>query len=549
MSLSCLLAGWSTGPVALGQDIQYRDVTQEAGVHFFHHSSPEKKYLVEVMAGGVTFFDYDKDGWLDLYLVDSLTVETAKKPQLAVSRLFRNKGDGTFLDVTETSGLKSPGWGMGVVAGDFDNDGWLDLYVTCLGPNRLYRNNGDGTFTEVGEKSGVADSRWSIGAAFGDFDNDEDLDLFVSNYVDFSLDNLPEFGEGKWCQHRGIPVHCGPRGLKGAGDSLFRNNGDGTFTDVSESAGVHDPEGRYGLGVLWSDLDDDGFADLFVVNDTGSNYLYLNQKDGSFEDWGVLSGLAVNESGLAQGCMGIALGDYDHDGKLDLHVTNFGDEYNVLYRKESAGTFMDRSFSSNMPRSTLRYVGWGTGFLDYNNDGWVDLFVANGHVYPQVDSGDFGYTYAQPKLLFLNNHDGTFKDVSVTTGEALRQKRASRGVAFGDYDNDGDIDIVVNDIDGPPMLLRNDGGNRQHWITVRAESPAKNRFAIGAQVRVAAGDLVQLSEIRSGGSYAAQNDLRQHFGLGSSKTVDWIEVRWADGSRSRIDKVEADQEITVTKSK
>ncbi|UCF36445.1 MAG: CRTAC1 family protein [Acidobacteriota bacterium] len=526
-------------------DISFVDVTESAGITFSHHSSPEKKYIVEVMAGGVAFFDYDNDGWLDLFLLNSLTVESATRPEIAKSHLYKNNRDGTFVDVTDESGLAFPGWGMGVAAGDFDSDGWLDLYVTCLGPNRLYRNNGDGTFTDVGEKAGVTDPRWSVGAAFGDSDRDGDLDLFVSNYLDFSLDNLPTFGEGKWCQHRGIPVHCGPRGLKGAGDSLFQNQGDGTFKEVSESARVADPDERYGLGVVWADLNDDEFLDLFVVNDTGANYFYVNQKDGTFEDLGLFSGAAVNESGMAQGCMGIAVGDYDHDGKLDFYVTNFGDEYNALYRKLGPGTFLDTSFASLTPKSSLEHVGWGTGFVDFDNDGWVDIFVANGHVYPQVDFADVSAQYRQPKLLFRNNGNGTFADISTVSGEALTVRQASRGAAFGDYDNDGDIDIVVNNLDGSPLLLRNDRTNGNNWIRIQLVAAGNDRFAMGAHLRIVSGDLIQVSEVFSGGSYASQSDLRQHFGLGERTEVDAIEVRWTSGKQTLLENVSVNQDLVI----
>jgi len=527
--------------------VRFIDATNEAGITFRHHSSPEKKYIVEVMSGGVAWFDADNDGWPDLFFLNSLTVETKDNPEVASSHLYRNKRDGTFENVTSGSGLEFPGWGQGVSAGDYNGDRLLDLYITCLGPNRLFKNNGDFTFTDVSEEAGITDERWSIGSAFGDYDNDGDLDLFVSNYVDFSLDHLPTFGKGHWCQHRGIPVHCGPRGLKGAGDTLYRNEGDGTFTDVSEEAGVHDPEKRFGLGVLWSDLNDDHFLDLFVNNDTGANYLYLNDQSGHFMDLALFSGVAVSESGMAQGCMGIAIGDYDHDEKLDIYVTNFGEEYNALYKHEGEGLFLDTSFSSLTTNSSLPYVGWGTSFFDYDNDGWVDLFVSNGHVYPQVEFAGFAYTYTQPKLLLRNNRDGTFSNVTSEAGEALMERRASRSAAFGDYDNDGDVDIAINDLDGPPMLLRNEGGNQLNWILIQVEGDNKNTGALGTRVKVVAGDLVQLSEIHSGGSYAAQSDLRQHFGLGDNKVVRSIEIQWPDGSKTIRKNVEANRIITIRK--
>lgn len=529
----------------LANSVQFIDITKDTEITFSHRSSPEKKYIVESISGGVVLFDYDNDGWLDIYFVNSLTVDSADSPRSSKSHLYRNNRDGTFTDVTDQAGVGYPGWGMGAAVGDYDDDAWLDLYVTCLGTNKLYHNNGDGTFTEVAHKTGVAEGRWSTGCAFGDYDNDGDLDLFVSNYVDFKLDDLPEFGKGNLCQYRGIPVQCGPRGLPGAGDALYRNNGDGTFTDMAKNAGVHDPDGYYGLGAVWTDVNGDGLIDLFVANDSRPNFLYQNNGNGTFTELGFLSGTAVSEDGIEQGSMGIALGDYDHDGRLDFFVTNFADEYNALYHHDGQFTYTDMSFVSGTAESSFPYVGWGTEFFDYDNDGWVDLLLVNGHVYPQVDNASVGTSYAQRKLLYRNNRDGTFSEISSQAGAALLEKRASRGTAFGDLDNDGDVDVVINDLDGAPMVLRNEGGNRRNWIRIKAQSPAKNRFGIGARIRVVAGDLAQKSEIRSGGSYISQNDLRVHFGLGNRKSVDLIEVHWPGGGVTRLENIEVNQEITV----
>lgn len=528
--------------------VQFVDITRSAGVTFYHRSAPEKKYIVESMSGGVVLFDYDHDGWLDIYFVNSLTVDTADQPESSRSQLYRNNGNGTFTDVTDRAGVGYPGWGMGACVGDYDNDGWLDLYVTCLGPNKLYRNNGDGTFTEIAHHAGVADERWSTGCGFGDYDNDGNLDLFVANYVDFKLNDLPEFGKGNLCQYRGIPVQCGPRGLPGAGDMLYRNQGNGSFTDVSKQAGVDDPEGYYGLGVIWTDVDEDGFIDLFVANDARPNFLYRNNGDGAFTEAGFLSGAAVGEDGSEQGSMGIAVGDYDRNGLIDLFVSNFSDEYNALYRQDRPWTYMDMSFASRTAESSFPYVGWGTEFFDYDNDGWLDLLVVNGHVYPQVDHAPIGTTYAQPKLLYRNNRDGTFSEVAAEVGPALLERRVSRGAAFGDLDNDGDIDMVINDLDGVPMILRNDGGNRNNWVRLKAESPGPNRFAVGARVKVVAGDLIQKSEIRSGSSYLSQNDLRLHFGLGNRQKVDLIEIDWPGGGVTRLEQVTVNREMVVKKS-
>jgi hypothetical protein len=530
-----------------GPDLSVRfvDITEATGIRFKHITAPEKKYIVESMSGGVALFDYDNDGWLDIYFTNSLTVETADDTKSSRSALYHNERDGTFADVTGKSGLGYPGWAMGVATGDYDGDGWVDVYVTCLGPNHLYRNNGDGTFTDVTQKAGVDDVRWSTGAAFGDYDNDGDLDLFITNYVDFRIKDLPEFGKGKFCQFRGVPVQCGPRGLPGAGDSLFRNNGDGTFTDVSKSAGVSDPDGRFGMSALWSDLDGDGWMDLYVANDSGPNFLYKNNRDGTFRETGLLAGCAVGEDGNEQGSMGLTIGDYNHDGLLDVFVTNFSDEYNTLYRQEKGMSFVDISFASKLAQISFPYVGWATDFLDYDNDGWVDLMVLNGHVYPQVDKVSVGSTYAQRILLFHNERNETFSEVAANCGDALMTRRVSRGAAFGDIDNDGDIDVVINNLDGSAVVLRNDGGNKGNWINIKTIGSKKNRDALGAQIKVTAGELVQIKEVYSGGSYISQNDTRLHFGLGQKTRVDSIEIRWPAGKVEVIRDVPVNQFLVI----
>jgi len=519
--------------------VQFTDITEKAGITFKHVSSPDKKYIVESMSGGVALFDYDNDGYLDIYLVNSLTVDMVKSKQKTRSALYHNNGDGTFTDVTEKAGVGDIGWGMGVAIGDYNNDGFDDIYVTCLGPNHLLKNNGNGTFTDVTQKAGVGDPRWSAGASFVDYDNDGKLDLFVSNYVDFDVNHLPEFGKDRTCQFKGIPVQCGPRGLPGAGDSLYHNNGDGTFTDVSKKAGVSDPDGYYGLGVIASDFDGDGLVDIYVANDSTPNFLYHNNGDGTFKDIGFNSGTAVNENGSEQGSMGVTLGDYDHDGKLDLFVTNFDDDYNTLYHNDGHGSFTDVSYAAKVAAVSLPYVGWGTKFFDYDNDGWVDLLVVNGHVYPQLP------TYRQRNLVHHNNRDGTFTEVGAQLGAPFAEKRTGRGAAFGDIDNDGDVDVIINNLDGTPQLLRNEGGNANNSVLIKLIGTKSNRDGIGARVTLVAGDLKQLDEVHSGDSYLSQSDMRLPFGLEKRTKIDLIEVHWPSGVVDKIANVNANKILTI----
>jgi hypothetical protein len=523
-------------------DVHFVDVTDQAGIKFKHVSSPEKKYIVESMSGGVALFDYDNDGYLDIYLVNSLTVDMVKSKQKTRSILYHNNGDGTFTDVTDKAGVGDIGWGMGVAIGDYNNDGWDDIYVTCLGPNHLLRNNGNGTFTDVTQKAGVGDPRWSTGAAFVDYDNDGKLDLFVSNYVDFDVNNLPEFGKGRTCQFKGVPVQCGPRGLKGAGDSLYHNNGDGTFTDVSKKAGVADLDGYYGLGVIASDFDEDGLVDIFVANDSTPNFLYHNNGDGTFKEIGFSSGTAVNENGSEQGSMGVTLGDYDHSGRLSLFITNFDDDYNTLYHNDGKGSFTDVSYAAKVAAVSLPYVGWGTWFFDYDNDGWPDLLVVNGHVYPQLP------TYRQRNFVHHNNRDGTFTEVGAQLGAPFVEQRTGRGAAFGDIDNDGDVDVVINNLDGPPQLLRNDGGNGSNSVLIKTIGVKSNRDGIGARVKITSGDLTQIGEVYSGGSYLSQSDLRVHFGLEKRTKIDLIEVHWPSGTVDKVTNVSANKILTIKES-
>jgi hypothetical protein len=524
----------------------FRDIREEAGITFQHHSAPEKKFIVESMSGGVAAFDYDNDGRMDLYFVDSLTVDTANDPKAARSALYRNLGGNRFEDVTDKAGVAHPGWGMGLCTADVDGDGYEDLYVTNLGPNRLYRNNRDGTFTDIAPQAGVTASAWSVGCAFGDYDRDGDLDLFVSRYVKLDLANLPEFGKGKSCEYRGIAVQCGPRGLPGEGDLLFRNEGNGRFSDVSAASGTSDPRGHFGLGAGWFDADQDGWLDLFVANDSTPNQLYINQKNGTFKETAFAAGVAVSEDGAEQGSMGLAIGDYDNSGRFSLFVTNFAEEYNALYH--NGGTFFtDRSFRSKTAAVSLPYVGWGTVFFDYDNDGLQDIIVANGHVYPQLDQARLGASapYRQRRLLYRNNGDGTFEEVAARYGEALMQPRVSRGLAMTDLDDDGRVDLVLNDLDGAPQVLRGVLEPVGHWLWVKAVGKGLNKSAIGAVVRVKAGSLSMQRLVRSGTSYLGQCDKRQHFGLGPNAAADWVEVLWPDQTTTRLENVKADRVLEI----
>lgn len=528
---------------------QLDDITQKAGIHFVHTAAPEKKYIVESMSAGVLIVDYDRDGWPDIYFTNAPTVEMALKNQKARGALYHNNHDGTFTDVTDKAGIATPCFAMGGAVGDYNNDGWPDLYITCLGGNVLYRNNGDGTFTDVTAKAGVADGRWSTGAAFGDYDDDGFLDLVVTNYVDFHLNDLPGFGKSPTCKYRGIDVQCGPRGLPGAGDSLFHNNGDGTFTDVSKRAGVDDPNGYYGLGVVWADFNNTGRPDIYIANDSTPNFLYKNEGNGKFTEVGLESGTAVSQDGSEQGSMGVAIGDYLHTGRPSLYITNFADEYDTLYRNDGNWDFHDVSYPSGVALPSLPWVKWGTAFLDVDNDGWLDLIAVSGHVYPQIDSLPSGNGYRQPKLLHLNQTDGTFCDATAQAGTALTQKRVSRGLAIGDLFNDGNVDIVVSDLDGAPMLLRNRGIAGRHWISFELAGTKSNRLAIGAKLKISAGGMTQTDEIHSGGSYISQNDLRVHFGLGSATKVDTVEVRWPSGAVDNLKNLAADHFYSVLEGK
>jgi hypothetical protein len=547
----------TAGGFVVGAPVVFSDVTHAAGLDKFHHQSgsAEKNTILETPGSGVALLDYDNDGWLDIYLLNGSTfpaLEGKEAPPRAM--LFHNNHDGTFTDVTDKAGVANQRWGFGVAVGDYDNDGWPDIYVSNFGKNRLYHNNHDGTFTDVAEKAAVTLGGWSTGATWGDYDHDGLLDLFVPGYVKFDPRNPPIAGKGGTpaglCQFRGITVMCGPRGLPGERDHLFHNNGDGTFTDVSEKAGVSDPRGYYGLSSVFVDVDDDGWLDLLVANDSVPKYLYRNKHDGTFEDASYISGFALNDEGREQAAMGIAVGDYNRDGKIDFCITNFSDDYNTLYRNDGDASFTDVSYAAGIAIATIPFLGWGTGFLDYDNDGLLDIFVANGHVYPGVDKQDWGTTWAQRPLLFRNLNGSKFAEVPPATGSGLALVVSARGAAFGDLFNDGHVDVVLNVMDSTPVLLRNVVKNSNHWLTLKLiGGPKSPKDAIGAKVFVTTGAIRQRADIFSGGSYASSSDPRLHFGLGAATKVDKLEILWPSGAREQVAIPAIDRIVTIAEGK
>jgi hypothetical protein len=521
--------------------IIFQDIAEKAGLMKWRHvmGTPEKKFILETVGSGVALLDYDNDGWLDMYLVNGSTYDAESgKAAAPHAALFHNNHDGTFTDVAAKAGVTNDRWGFGVAVGDYDNDGWPDIYVSNFGKNRLYHNNHDGTFTDVAEKAGVALGNWSTGPTFGDYDGDGRLDLFVPGYVHYDLQRPPIPGSSvvafSTCEFRGLKVMCGPRGLLGERDHLFHNNGDGTFTDVSEKAGVADANAYYGLTAVFADLNNDGKLDLVVANDSTPNYLYVNRGNGTFEDASYASGYALNESGKETASMGIAVGDYLNNGRLDLYNTVFSDDYNPLYRNEGEATFTDVSYPAGIAEVTIPFLGWGTGFLDFDNDGWLDLFVANGHVYPGVDNSDWGTTFAQRPLLFHNLKGGKFELAPAVKGTALAQTFVARGAAFGDLFNDGKIEVVINPLEGVPVLLRNVNPDQHHWVGLKLiGGPKSPRDAVGTTVYLTAGGIRQRADVLSGGSFASSNDPRVHFGLGDSSSIEQLEIHWPDGAMQR----------------
>lgn len=519
-------------------------VTIYGGVH-------KNKYLLETTGCGAAFYDYDNDGWLDIFLVNGWRLEGFPPGQEPTSHLFKNNRDGTFTDVTAEAGLIHHGWGQGVCIGDYDNDGFDDLFVSYFGNNVLYHNNGDGTFTDVTGKAGVGGKgkRWNTGCAFLDYDRDGKLDLFVANYIDLDLATapLPESGP---CLYKGVMVACGPPGLKGGKNILFHNNGDGTFTDVSESSGILQSSGAFGLGVLTADFDNDGWPDIYVANDSEPSALYENKKNGTFEDVAMAAGCALSADGKPQAGMGVSAADYDLDGYLDIVKTNFAGDTPSLYHNLGRGNFEDTTFTGGLGAHT-QYLGWGVGFIDFDNDGWADILICNGHVYPEVEQLKTEAGYAQRKLLYRNLRNGRFEEVTDMAGPGITTPAAARGCAFGDFDNDGDIDLVVNTVNGRPQLLRCDSTNGNNWIKVKVIGVKSNRSGIGARVScvtTVAGESKahrQIDEVRSGGGYFSQSDLRVHFGLGRVEKVAVLEIRWPSGQVDTIKDVPVNQVVYV----
>jgi hypothetical protein len=548
-----------TGPVV------FIDATEKAGLSKWRNvtGSREKRVIIEAKGSGVCLLDYDNDGWLDIYLVNGSTLDAlAGKAPPPHAALFHNNHDGTFTDVTASAGVANDRWGTGCVVGDYDNDGWPDLYVTGVGASRLYHNNHDGTFTDVASKAGVALDESSTevivdhtGATFGDYDGDGNLDLFVAGYIDFDLKNASvtgaKAGGYDFCTYRGVQVMCGPRGLKGAHDHLFRNNGDGTFTDVSKKLGLQDASGYYGLDALFADVNNDGKPDLLVADDSTPNYLYMNKGNGTLKDESYDSGFALNGDGREAANMGLAVGDYENNGHLSVVSTTFSDDYPILFRNDGTGAFSDVSYQAGIADASIPFVKFGDGFLDYDNDGWKDLLIVNGDVYPQVDEHpEWGQSYAQRPLLYHNLGNGKFEPVPAVEGSGLAVLTVGRGAAFGDLFNDGKIDVVINSMDGAPVLLRNVSRVHHHWVELKLiGGPKSPRDAVGATVYLTANRIRQRGDVLSGGSYLSSNDMRVHFGLGNSDKVDQVEIHWPNGGVEKFGLPFVDRIYTITEGK
>ena len=537
--------------------VTFINVAKESGLNVktIFGGEHKNKYLLETTGCGIAFYDYDNDGWLDLFIVNGWRLEGFPKGQEPVSHLFKNNRDGTFTDVTEKVGLVHSGWGQGVCIGDYDNDGFEDLFITYFGKNVLYHNNGNGTFTDVSEKAGVAGNgkRWNTGCAFVDYDRDGHLDLFVANYIALDLATAPVPESGP-CEYKGVLVACGPPGLIGGKNILYHNNGNGTFTDVSEKSGILQANGTYGLGVLTADFDNDGWPDIYVANDSTASALYQNKKNGKFEDIAIEAGCALSADGKPQAGMGISAADYDLDGNLDIVKTNFAGDTPSLYHNLGGANFEDATYSGGLGRYT-QYLGWGCGFFDFDNDGWPDILICNGHVYPEVEQLRTEAGYPQRKLLYRNLRNGRFEDISEKAGPGISAPTPSRGCAFGDFDNDGDLDFAVNCVNDFPQLIRCDSRLKHNWIKIRTIGVKSNRSGIGARllcVTSPPGESKphrQIDEVRSGGSYISQNDLRVHFGIGAAEKVDLLEIRWPSGQTDSLKDLKPNQLYYVTEGK
>ena len=529
-------------PAYSNPQVQFVDVTHEAGIHWKHVDGRSgKKFPMEILGSGAAFFDYDNDGDPDLYLVNGAPLPGYKSSNTSTNCLYQNNGDGTFTDVTQKTNVGHTGYGHGCAVGDYNNDGNLDLYITNYGNNQLYRNNGDGTFTDATEEAGVSEPRWSTGCAFADYDQDGNLDLYVVNYILFSLDE-----ENQWCglKEKGIRAYCKPDNFIAQSDTLFRNNGDGTFTDVTRSTGIHNPEGK-GLGVAWGDYNNDGNVDIYVANDSTENLFYQNLGNGKFAEIGFMIGVALSENGVVENGMGTAFGDWDNDGWIDLTVTNYTDQKNTFYHNDGDGFFTDSTATTKTAKITYPYVGWATAFVDIDNDGYKDVFVANGHLHDNLrELGQEG-SYKQRNLLFQNMRDGTFVEVSQSLGAGMKLEDVSRGATFADYDSDGDIDILVTNSNSPPRLLRNDGGNHNNWLQIVLKARNSSSDAIGTRVTVTTKDLTQISEVQSGDGYLSQRELKLHFGIGLHEKIDRIEVRWVGGNTQTVESVPANQVLLL----
>jgi len=537
-AVSLLLASSDDSPIPIPQFV---DVTATSGISFQHICGVphQKDYIFEAKGGGLAAFDYNNDGLMDLLLVQGSTLDRTKNGTSPHSVLYENKGNWKFEDVSEKAGLTAKAWGMGVGIADYDNDGYADIYLTNLGPNVLYRNNGNGTFTDVTAKAGVGDPRWSTSAAFGDCDADGDLDIYVANYLDVGPNKLPARVAGV-CDYQGEPVMCGPRGLPGAGDSFYRNNGDGTFTEISQQSGAVDKDKYFGLGVVWADVDNDLDQDIYVADDATPNLLFLNSGKGTFEEQGFLSGLAVSGDGREQASMGVDVADYDNDGQLDAYCTHFAADYSTLYHNDGNMVFTDVTASAQIQTPEWPLVSWGTRFVDLNHDGWKDIFHSNGHVYPYLMKSTSREVYLQPKTLYLNRGNGTFLDASNLAGPALRVKTVSRGVAFADFDNDGDVDAAIANLNGSPQLFRTEPPAGNHWVMFRTLGTKSNRDGIGARITVTTGELKQTWEIKRTVGIYSSSDPRAHFGLGKSTKIDVLHVRWPSGKVQELKDVSAD---------